>query len=259
MFGFASLEVLALAVVTVGLGAVLQGCIGFGLSLLAAPVLLMIDPSLVPGPLIVATLTLILLSAWRERHAIDLRGVGWVLAARVPGTLAGAVLLAVVSRGALSVLVGALVLLAVLLSLGLGRFERTRPLMVAAGFLSGVMGTVAALGGPSVAVLYQHEHGPKIRATLAAILAAGTSMSLVGLALAGRFGLAELGRGLILVPAVLAGLFASNFALGLLDMRRMRVAVLLLASVGGVFALVQGLSSIDETSGVSNQPSMRRR
>jgi uncharacterized membrane protein YfcA len=40
---------LVLAVVVVAVSAAVQGAIGFGLNLLAVPVLLLIDPSLVPG------------------------------------------------------------------------------------------------------------------------------------------------------------------------------------------------------------------
>lgn len=204
---------------------------------------MLVDDRLVPGPLILATLVLILSSAYRERRSIDLSGVGWVLAGRVPGTLAGAVLLAMLLPRLLSVLLGSLVLLAVLISLAGGRFERTRPLLLVAGFVSGIMGTIAALGGPSVAVLYQHERGPKIRATLAIIFAVGASMSLVAVAAVGRLGLTELGLGVALVPPILAGFLASSAALPLLDAARMRAAVLVLAALGGVAAIAHGLRS----------------
>ena len=45
----------AAATVVMALGSVLQGSIGFGLALFAAPLLALIDPHLAPGPLLVAT------------------------------------------------------------------------------------------------------------------------------------------------------------------------------------------------------------
>lgn len=244
VLGFASLQVLLVAVVIVAIGALIQGCIGFGLALWSAPLLLLVDERLVPGPLIVATFVFILGSVWRERHAVELAGIGWVLAGRVPGTFAGAALLSALLPAVLSILLGGFVLLAVALSLFRGHFERTRPLLLVAGFVSGVMGTVAALGGPSVAVLYQHEHGSKFRATLAVIFAVGASMSLIAVAAIGRLGITEALLGFVLVPPVLIGLLVSTRLLRHLHPRRMRTLVLVVAALGGLLAIAQGYAGL---------------
>jgi hypothetical protein len=241
VFGFASFEKLLLAAAVVAIGAIIQGSIGFGLAVWSVPLLVLIDARLVPGPLAIAAMSLILGSAWRERRSIDLKGAGWVLAGRVPGTVLGALLLAAASTMMLSILLGTLVLLAVGISLLHGRFPRTRTLSLAVGFTSGIMGTLAALGGPPIAVLYQHEEGPKIRATLAAVFAAGALMSLTGIALVGRLGRDELLLGAALVPPVLLGLLASNAVLRVLDAGRMRTFVLVFAAAGGLLAIGQGL------------------
>lgn len=241
MFGFGSPSTLGLAALVVAVGAIIQGSIGFGLALWSAPLLVLIEPRLVPGPLMVATLALIVGSVVRERHAIDLRGVGWVLAGRVPGTLAGAALLAALTPGLLSILVGVSVLLSVVISLARGRFERTRPMLFLAGIASGVMGTTAGLGGPAVALFYQHEEGPRIRATLAVIFAAGATMSLVAIASVGQLGVAGVVQGLVLVPPVLLGLAISSTLLRRLSPTRMRAGVLLVASVGALLAIARGL------------------
>jgi uncharacterized membrane protein YfcA len=241
VLGFASFEKLLLAAAVVAIGAIIQGSIGFGLAVWSVPFLVLIDARLVPGPLAIAAMSLILGSAWRERRSIDLKGAGWVLAGRVPGTLLGAALLAAASTMMLSVLLGSLVLLAVGISLLHGRFARTRLLSLAVGFTSGIMGTLAALGGPPIAVLYQHEEGPRIRATLAAVFAAGALMSLTGIALVGRLGRDELLLGAVLVPPVLLGLLASNAVLRVLDPGRIRTFVLIFAAAGGALAIGQGL------------------
>src|SRR5687768_976904 len=120
MFGFDSVAPLALATLIVAVGAALQTCVGFGLALFAAPLLNLIDPKLVPGPLIVATMVVLVTSAVRERDAMDLRGVGWVLVGRVPGAVLGALALTALTPNTLSMTTGALVLVAVLLSLHRG-------------------------------------------------------------------------------------------------------------------------------------------
>ena len=49
------------------LGAMLQGSIGFGLNVVGAPLLVLIDTRFVPGPTLVAALVLTLLVGVRER------------------------------------------------------------------------------------------------------------------------------------------------------------------------------------------------
>ena len=51
-----------LASAAVGAGACIQGSIGFGLNLVAAPVLLMVDTTLVPGPAIFLGLVLFIVN-----------------------------------------------------------------------------------------------------------------------------------------------------------------------------------------------------
>ena len=50
----------------VGLGSLLQGSIGFGLGLFAVPFLVLIDPRLVPGPILLASGVLTILMVHRE-------------------------------------------------------------------------------------------------------------------------------------------------------------------------------------------------
>ena len=62
---------LLIAGTTVAVGACLQGAVGFGLGLLAVPILVLVDPALVPVPLIVASLALNLGASYRNRGGID--------------------------------------------------------------------------------------------------------------------------------------------------------------------------------------------
>lgn len=89
-----TVELVMLAVIVL-LGSFLQASIGFGLGMLAGPVMALIEPSLVPaGVMLLATgvtLSIVLL----DRSELDLRGTGWALLGRVPGVIAGAALVAV--------------------------------------------------------------------------------------------------------------------------------------------------------------------
>lgn len=231
---------LVLAAVVVALSAAVQGAIGFGLNLLAVPVLLLIDPSLVPGPMLVAGLALSLLVAGREAGAMD-RGLGWAVLGLCPGTVLGLLLLVWVPMAALKVLLGLLVLAAVGLSALRWSPRRNKPALLAAGTASGFLGTAAAIGGPPLALLYADTPGPKLRSTLSGFFVAAAVLSLVALVLAGRFAGHDLRASLALLPGVVAGFVLSGPLRPLVDRRNGRPAVLGLSAVAALAAIAEGL------------------
>jgi len=105
--------VVALAIL---LASCLQASIGFGIGMLAAPVVALVDPGLIPGTLILVATLVTLMVVVRERQDIDLHGTGWALVGRVPGTVAGAILLALLPQRALAILLAGVVLVGVLLT-----------------------------------------------------------------------------------------------------------------------------------------------
>ena len=223
------------------LGAWVQGGVGFGSALVAAPLLVLVDASFVPGPItVVSTLLNLLIIRAADAAAFD-REVRWSLAGLVPGTIAaGATLLALSSRG-LSIAFGVLVILAVVLT-GTGWTVVKRPsTLFGAGVLSGFMGTVSGIGGPPVALLYQHESGRTLRATLPRYFLAGGAITIVTLAVVGRLGREELLQAVVLVPGMLIGLAGSPWLAGHVDRRTARPFVLSLSTVAAVSVLLKEL------------------
>src|SRR6185295_4754247 len=109
------------------------------------------------------------------------------------------------------------------------------------GVESGVFGTAAGIGGPPLALLFQHHDGPVVRSTLGASFFFGTLFSLLALSIAGQVELGHLGLAAALVPAVLLGFLASRALRRVLDRGWLRPAVLVFAAVSGAVAIVNGL------------------
>ena len=219
----------------------LQASIGFGMGMLAAPVVALVDPSLIPGTLIMLASLVTLMVVIRERTAIDVRGTGWALVGRVPGTVAGALLLGAMPERALALAIAGVVLAGVLVtSLGWAPTPRRRNLVLA-GATSGVLGTATSIGGPPMALVYQSATGPTIRATLSTFFVMGTVLSIAALAVAGRFGGEEVVASLALVPGLLAGFVLSRRTRGLIDRGSARVAVLGLSTASALALLAQQL------------------
>ncbi|GGI85982.1 hypothetical protein GCM10011581_23840 [Saccharopolyspora subtropica] len=153
----------------------------------------------------------------------------------------GALAVALLPRDAFGAAVGGFVLLCLLASLVSWRPRPTAPALVVAGFAGGVLGTASSIGGPPVALLYQHETGPRIRATLAAYLTFGGVLSLVALAAGGQIGWPQVLGSAVLAPFMAAGFALSGPLRRYLDTRWMRPCVLALSGGGAVLLIARSL------------------
>jgi uncharacterized membrane protein YfcA len=231
------------ATLVVLVGSVLQGTVGFGLGMLAAPLLVLVDPRLVPGPLLAVAFLLTALMARREHQSIDFHGVGWALLGRVPGTLLGAATLLIAPKRGTALLVGVMVFVAVALVGSGASLTRSRRSLLGAGTLSGFMSTTASIGGPPVAVLYRDAAADRMRGTLASFFMFGLVLSIAALVVVGRFGLDELLAALVLFPGVLTGFLLSGRIAPKLDRSTTRRAVLVVSALAGASVIVEALLS----------------
>lgn len=232
---------IALCSLTVLVGSTLQGSIGFGMGLFASPILILVDERFVPAPILLSTWVMTTFLIFRERHAIDVGGLRWAVVGRAVGTLAAATLLMFLPRDRMPLICGIIVLIGVAMSLSGLRFHPSRSVLLGAGAMSAVMGTVASIGGPPIALLYQHGTGARLRATMSSFFWIGTVMSLVVLRVMGRFGKDEVYLTLVILPGVLIGLFASHWTLAVVDRGFVRPVVLTLAAVAGLAVIVRQL------------------
>jgi uncharacterized membrane protein YfcA len=235
------LTVLAGAAVAVLVGAAVQGAVGLGLGLVAAPVFALLDPTLVPATILLTTSLLPLLTAARELEGVDWRGLGFALPARVLGTGAGAWVVVTQPATTVAVVVAVVVLGAVGLSVTTWDARPTPGALVAAGLVSGVSGTATSVGGPPVALLYQRAEGRVLRATMGVYFLVGNVVSLTVLAGAGEVGLRDVGRAAVLVPFVVVGFLVSGPLRRRVDGPSLRRAVLLLSAGSAVLLLLRTL------------------
>ena len=221
--------------------ATIQGAMGFGLALIAAPLLLMTVPMLVPGPLICISLVLMSLVCYRDFHSVDRPGLVWGTLGRLPGSLLAGVVMGWLPTKPLNLLFASLIFFAVILSSRGWRVPMNRWSMVIAGALSGLMGTISSVGGPPVALLYQHHTPSTIRGTIAGHFLIGGALSLVVLVVMGRFGMDELLVSAALFPSGLLGFFCSGPLITHMQQRHLRVAILWFAGVSSVVAMLREL------------------
>ncbi|SHG67569.1 sulfite exporter TauE/SafE family protein [Streptoalloteichus hindustanus] len=225
---------LAVAGAVALVGAVVQGVAGFGLNLLCAPLLVLVDPALVPVPVLLVATVQSGLGVAREHAMTDWRGVGWAVLGRGGGNVLGMLVVASLPLREFSLVVAGSVLVCVGLSVVSWRPTPTRNGLLLAGAASGAFGTTSAIGGPPMALIYQGERGPRVRATLSAYFLLGSITSLVTLGVAGRVEVAHLWAALSLLPFVVLGFVLSGPLRRFLDAGRVRPTVLVTSAVAAV-------------------------
>ncbi|WP_067183489.1 sulfite exporter TauE/SafE family protein [Microtetraspora niveoalba] len=233
---------LLIAGLAVCAGAIVQGGVGFGLGLVAAPLLTLLDPTVMPGAVQVVNATLPLFTLAAEWRRVDWRGLGFGVLGRLPGTLVGAFVVVHVSTSALGVLVGGMVVVAIVLSARAVSVPRNAATLAGAGFCSGITGTATGIGGPPMALVYQNAKGPQIRATLAMFFFLSAAQSLIVLRVVGKLPERAVVAGLSLIPFLIVGFLASRPLRRYLDGGRTRAAVLAVAALSAGTLIVQSLA-----------------
>lgn len=230
--------------VVVFLASALQGSIGFGAGMVAAPAIALVEPELLPALVVMFACLLTLMVTVRERAHLDLGGAAWALVGRLPGSAIGALMVAVLPVAVLSWVV------AVSVAAGIGsaflgwRPTPTRRALVTAGAISGIMGTSTSIGGAPMAIVWQGQEPARLRGTMSAFFLVGSIASVILLVLVGAVTWHSFEVFLWLIPSVAAGFLLSRRLNRWLDAERLRLAGLLLASLGAVLLVVRLLLGV---------------
>ena len=221
------------------LGAALQSAVGMGLALVVVPMLAMIDTALIPGPMLLASVGLCFGMAWSGRNAIDWKLLRPALLGLGLGTAVGAALLAAMPGSSLGKLFAVLILAAIAISMVGLHPPATRATCAIGGVASGIMGTMAGIHGPAIALMLQKEEPRRVRALLGAYFFLGYCISVAALWAVGVFTLTSAGLGLALIPGTALGFFLGPWLARFVDQRRLRIAILAISGVSALLLLLR--------------------
>lgn len=223
------------------LGACLQGAAGIGFALFAAPIVALVEPDLVPGPMLVLGGAVSLLAALREWRRIDVRLAAIAFAGRVPGSILAGLVIGVLPRSAFALIFAVLILAAVALSFGTQQVTPRPGLLGIAGFASGFMGTITSVGTPPMGLALQSLEPARLRATIGVFLVAGSIVSLAVLAAGGRFHWREFTLSFLLLPPMALGFGLSSLVVGRIKPELVRQAVLVISALAALLLIARAL------------------
>ena len=232
-FGAIALAVLA--------GGLVQGATGVGFALIVAPLLGLLAPTLLPVTVLLLMLPLNVYVLWRERAALDGPGAAWITAGRIAGTLGGVWVLLALSARQLDLFVGGATVAAVAATVVAPAFTPGPRAFGLAGLVTGVTETATGIGGPPLALVYQHQPPPMMRSTIALCFLVGELVSLATLMAMGRIDGAQLEAAALLLPALVVGAVLSRMVHRRINGRVLRIFVQVFAIVSGAALLLHSV------------------
>lgn len=230
---------LAGAWLVVAVSALVQATLGFGFNILAVPIMSLIHPELAPNPQLVITAVLSSATVVRDRSHLRLGDVGYLLASRPFGGLAGLAVISVAAGFWLDIAIGLIVLAAVGILATDVRLTRNRLTETGAGFASGFTSIVSSIGGPPLILLYRDASGPITRAQLGFVFTIGSLTSIGLRLLGGAFDLSDLMVGLTMLPPMFMGFVAAGPVRSRVDGVGLRGPVLGLSSLAAVSLILR--------------------
>lgn len=226
------------------IAACVQGSIGFGLGMLAAPLIALMRPDLLPALILLLAMGLSTATFIRDRGTIEWKVVGWSTVGRVPGTVLGAAAVALLPVAGLHIVLAFAVILGTASSLIGWKPGHSAPNAIAAGVAGGFLGTSTAIGGPPFALIMRGMSPERVRGTLSAVFVIGSTMSIALLALSGSLGTEHLKAAALFAPAVVVGFLLSGLVNRYMNKRTVYLGSVGISLIGAVAVVADAVGAL---------------
>ena len=184
---------------------VLQIATGVSVGMIIVPFLAMISYTLIPIPIAFASLTLTVMMAYQGREHIDVKNVPQVSLGMIVGILVAIYIFKQTHFEYLGVIFGLFILLSVFVSLKVKSFNLGAGINYGGGFIAGLMGAIAAVGGQVLALIFQNHPLESIKSTLAFLYTIFTIVMLILFYLFGEFSYGQMISGFYMMPGFILG------------------------------------------------------
>lgn len=223
------------------IGSSVQGVLGFGFAVIASPIVVQVEPLLVPQLLSLLGLPLAIRIFIREKSKVDFVSVKPLIWGRLLGGPLGLYLLFLLSEKYLSISVGGIVFFAGIASYFGWTVNKTSINSLIAGTLSGVFGMIAAIGGPPVALLYRNSEPEEFRPSLNSVFTIGIVITLALLTITGRIYLDHIYMFLINIPFVFLGIRLSSVLFSKISQKAIATSVTYFSIASGLYVILRNL------------------
>jgi len=227
-----TIETFLLANFILIVSSILQMATGVSVGMIIVPFLAMISYTLIPVPIVFASLTLTVMMAYQGREHIDTKNMPQVSFGMIIGIFAALYVLKNIQFEYLGLVFGTFILLSVFISIKVKEFTLSKKMNYSGGFIAGLMGTMAAVGGQILALLFQNHPLASIKSTLAFLYTIFSVVMLVVFYLFGEFSYSQVISGFYMMPGFIIGFFAAPMFAKYFNPKYSKAVVLAMATFG---------------------------
>lgn len=216
------------------LGSILQMATGVSIGMIIVPFLAMISYTLVPVPVVFASLTLTVMMAYQGREHIDMKNVPQVSLGMLFGIFVALYFLKNIHFEYLGLLFGLLILLSVFISWKVNSFTLGKGLNYSGGFMAGLIGAMAAVGGQILALIFQNHSLASIKATLATLYTFFSIVMLVVFYIFDEVSYGQMISGFYMMPGFIIGVLVAPMFVKYFNPKYTKTVVLGMATFGAL-------------------------
>ena len=223
------------------LGSILQMATGVSMGMIVIPFLAMISYTLVPIPVVFASLPFTIMMAYQGKEHIDTKNMFEISMGMLLGIFVAVYLLKNIHFEYLGITFGLFILLSVFISIRVKAFNLGRSVNYTGGFLAGLMGSMAAVGGQILALLFQNHPLASIKSTLALLYTMFSVVMLIVFYMFGEFSSEQMVSSFYMVPGFIIGFFIAPIFTKYLNPKYAKTMLLSMATFGALALIIKGL------------------
>jgi len=225
------------------LSSILQMATGVSVGMILVPILALFSYTLIPTPIIFASLVLTIMMAFKGRKHIDVHNVFQINIGMLLGIFVAIFLLKNIHFEYLGVVFGIFILISVFISVKIKSFQLSPSLNYMGGLAAGTMGAMAAVGGQILAMLFQNHPLESIKATLAFLYTLFSIAMLLIFYSFGEFSYEQMLSGLYMMPGFLIGFIVAPMFSKYFNENYSKVVVLSMATIGSLNLIYKSLQT----------------
>ncbi len=222
-------------------GSILQMATGVTAGMIIVPFLAMISYTLIPVPIAFASLALTAMMAYTGRKHIDIKNMLQISLGTLSGILLSIFILKNIKFEYMGLVFGLFILASVFISIKVESFTLNKRINYMGGFLSGVMGSMAAVGGQILALLFQNHPLESLKATLAFLYSLFSVVMLSIFFMFGEFSYTQFISGIYMMPGFIIGFFVAPIFSKYFNPKYTKTMVLSMATLGAVVLIAKSL------------------
>jgi uncharacterized membrane protein YfcA len=207
---------------------------GVTAGMIIVPFLAMISYTLIPVPIAFASLALTGLMTYKGRKHIDTKNMFQISLGMLAGIILSIFILKNIEFKQMGLVFGLFILISVFISIKIKSFTLNKSINYTGGFVAGIMGSMAAVGGQILALLFQNHPLESLKSTLAFLYTLFSVVMISLFYMFGEFSYEQMTSGFYMMPGFIIGFFIAPIFSKYFNPKYSKTVVLVMATLGAI-------------------------